>query len=539
MPQLVHQLARLGTAWLSQQIGEETIALLDHLDHRNLTPIRLAELLHDMVGTEGVLLDPVVREELIGALDQDDASQLARLLNVDASNPWEAVSGVKFRRGSGATGVLYRFFSCSLPETPDDLPDTTQPVSAVYPLFAHQRVACREVLAALEQEPRRVLLHMPTGAGKTRTAMNVVAHYLREVCRDDEVVVWLAHTEELCEQAAGEFARAWSTLGDREVALQRHFASHTLELSEAKPGLVLAGLQKLYKQSLSRQSDFLALGRRVRLVIMDEAHQATAPTYNLLLRLLAPSSRTAILGLSATPGRSWMDVDEDLKLADFFARKKVKIRVEGYDNPVQFLQDAGYLAHVEYEYINFEPKDGASLTREERAQLEAGLDIPRSVIERLAGDHVRNYQILLRTVAEANPETKILVFACGVRHAELLANLLKLKGVSAASVTGETPAAQRRNLIGQYLHTDAIQVLTNYGVLTAGFDAPRTNVAIITRPTRSVVLYSQMVGRAARGPKAGGNEYCKVVTVVDRIPGFRSIGEGFQFWDDVWELEKS
>ncbi len=67
-----------------------------------------------------------------------------------------------------------------------------------------------------------------------------------------------------------------------------------------------------------------------------------------------------------------------------------------------------------------------------------------------------------------------------------------------------------------------------------GFDAPRTNVAMIARPTRSVVLYSQMVGRAARGPRAGGNERCRVITVVDRIPGFRSIAEAFTFWEDIW-----
>jgi superfamily II DNA or RNA helicase len=51
---------------------------------------------------------------------------------------------------------------------------------------------------------------MPTGSGKTRTAMNVVANYLRN--REKGVVVWLAHSEELCEQAADEFAKAWGAL---------------------------------------------------------------------------------------------------------------------------------------------------------------------------------------------------------------------------------------------------------------------------------------------------------------------------------------
>ena len=58
---------------------------------------------------------------------------------------------------------------------------------------------------------------------------------------------------------------------------------------------------------------------------------------------------------------------------------------------------------------------------------------------------------------------------------------------------------------------------------------------MIARPTKSLVLYSQMVGRAVRGPKAGGTETCEVVTVVDTtLPGFGDIGQAFLNWEDVW-----
>src|SRR5207249_4103894 len=120
-------------------------------------------------------------------------------------------------------------------------------------------------------------------------------------------------------------------------------------------------------------------------------------------------------------------------------------------------------------------------------------------------DHMRNLLVLNRIMKEADERGKIIAFACSVPHANLLANLLRLRGYTAASVTSSTPPATRRQLIAQYRDTDNLQILTNFGVLTMGFDAPRTNVAMIARPTRSVVLYSQMVGRAARGPRAGGN----------------------------------
>ena len=136
---------------------------------------------------------------------------------------------------------------------------------------------------------------------------------------------------------------------------------------------------------------------------------------------------------------------------------------------------------------------------------------------------------------EADRGGKILLYACSVEHANVLANLLVVKGYKAAAVSSRTPPDRRRKVIAEYRDTDAIQILTNYDVLTTGFDAPRTNVAVITRPTRSVVLFSQMVGRAARGPKAGGNLNCRIITVIDQIPGYRSIAEGFGYWEGIWD----
>ena len=136
---------------------------------------------------------------------------------------------------------------------------------------------------------------------------------------------------------------------------------------------------------------------------------------------------------------------------------------------------------------------------------------------------------------EADRGGKILLYACSVEHANVLANLLVVKGYKAAAVSSRTPPDRRRKVIADYRETDAIQILTNYDVLTTGFDAPRTNVAVITRPTHSVVLYSQMVGRAARGPKAGGNLTCRIITVIDQIPGYRSIAEGFGYWEGIWD----
>ena len=78
-------------------------------------------------------------------------------------------------------------------------------------------------------------------------------------------------------------------------------------------------------------------------------------------------------------------------------------------------------------------------------------------------------------------------------------------------------------------------VLVNFGVLTTGFDAPRASAVVIARPTQSLVLYTQMVGRGIRGPKAGGTKECTILTVVDpNLPGFGDVAKAFLNWEDVW-----
>lgn len=537
MPKLDTTVARLGATRVAEFLNPSTIRLLDALDLGTLTSTKLAKLVVQQLGATNLLLDPATRSELIEALPRIDAEHLSRLLQANGANPWSAIASVGFPVGDPATDALFTYFGYPPPREAgrDEGPLPLELVKSDYTLFAHQRVAYRQTLSRLAVPPRRVLLHMPTGAGKTRTAVNVIADFLRDHANEQEVVVWLAHSEELCEQAAQEFSKAWRILGNRDISLFRQFGPHRNDLEQVRGGFLIGSLQLMYSRSLADQTQFLDLARRVRLVVMDEAHQAVAPTYNQLLRLLAPTEQTAILGLSATPGRSWLDAGEDLRLAEFFHRTKVTLEVEGFSNPVDFLQAEGYLARVEYLRLPYAPGEEITLTEAERAAIRQGFDVPDRLILQLGNDQRRNLLLIRNIMAEADRGGKIIVFACSVDHAYLLSDLLRLRGYHAAAITSSTPREKRRQTIGAYRDTDDIQILTNFGVLTAGFDAPRTNVAVIARPTQSVVLYSQMVGRAARGPLVGGNESCRILTVIDDLPGFRDIAEAFTFWDDIWD----
>ena len=168
--------------------------------------------------------------------------------------------------------------------------------------------------------------------------------------------------------------------------------------------------------------------------------------------------------------------------------------------------------------------------------MATALDLPRSLLAQLADDHLRNLKIANEVRDLARRHKRILVFTATVEHAHLLSMVLRAIGISAAAVTATTESSSRAASIQWYRkHTDDVRVLVNFGVLTTGFDAPRTSAAVIARPTKSLVLFSQMVGRATRGEKAGGNREAEIVTVVDTdLPGFRSLTEAFTNWEDVW-----
>lgn len=403
-------------------------------------------------------------------------------------------------------------------------------VSGGRPLFPHQKRVALEVERYLYQEDGRVMMHLPTGVGKTRTAMSILASHLR---RRKGIVLWLAGTKELLEQAVDEFQATWEAVGDRTVECVRFWGGHSADLSCTEDGLVVAGLSKLHSYGRSRE-DLWSLGDRTTMVVFDEAHQAVAPTYkDLVDTIVTRNPKTPLLGLSATPGRTWARPEIDEALAALFYRNKVTVTYDG-ENPIRHLTESGYLSAVTFSLLNVEP--GLRLSTSELAHLAASLDMPIDVADRLGEDAVRNLRIVETVHDLAKRHSRILAYAPSASNATLLASVCRGIGVGASAVTANTDAEERARIVRRFRRPSAdAHVLWNYGVLTTGFDAPGASAALIARPTKSLVLYSQMVGRVVRGPRAGGTARCEVVTVVDtNLPGFRDVAEAFINWEDVW-----
>ncbi|MGN8171683.1 DEAD/DEAH box helicase [Agrobacterium sp. 22117] len=409
-------------------------------------------------------------------------------------------------------------------------------IATSFPLFAHQRSVVRRSYDRVlgPKATGRTVVHMPTGAGKTRTATHLVCRVLNE--QEPCIVVWLATSRELLEQAAETFELAWSALGNRSCELQRYWGDGPTPAEDIDDGIVIAGLAKMHAWLQRDSVAFLRFAARVRFVVMDEAHQAIAPTYRRVIETLCGVGHAAaLLGLTATPGRTWNNIKADQALSDFFEGSKVVLEVGDDPNPVRYLLDNGYLARPAFNQISYRPE--FRLTAAETRKLTAGDDYDEEALERLAGDTARNLAIV-ETGKDLvrRGHQRIILFATSVTHAKDMAAGLAANGIVSSVVSGETPKSQRSSTIRDFKMMDTTpQVLCNFGVLTTGFDAPRTSAAIIARPTKSLVLYSQMVGRATRGPRAGGNETCEILTVHDpAYPGFGDIAEAFFNWEDVW-----
>ncbi len=525
-------LSRADTA-LSELMPGGTLSLVTAIDPALVYPKNLIKVLLKLRPAHVLLDDASTRKQLLLMLPKKEAMDLAASLAWDQKGDvYHFLEQTRFRRAPERE-ALFSFFQISIPEVDaQEVVPTVVNVAPAFALFPHQARALRKVERHLGQEPRRALLHMPTGSGKTRTAMNVVANYLRR--RDKGVVVWLAHSEELCEQAWEEFQKAWTALGIREVPLVRYWGSYDADLRTVQDGVIIAGLKKAYSRLLNDDGQFRVLSTRDPLVVMDEAHQAIAPTYQLIIeQLLRPMSEAQFLGLSATPGRTWNEPDADRKLSAFFATRKVTLNVDGYDNPVAYLISEGYLAEPKFTQIRVAAK--VALTDAEQERIKETFELPMSVLERLGDDDQRNLLIVHHAEQLLKRHRRVILFAASVKQSDLLAAVLSARGYWAASITSKSLNGRAESIAAFKDHEDQPKILCNFGVLTTGFDAPRTSAALIARPTLSLVLYSQMVGRAMRGRVAGGNETCEIVTVVDTtLPGFDSVVDAFANWEDVW-----
>jgi len=522
---------------IGELIGSEELKILKTLGNTLSEQDSLVQLALNIHTPWGLLRSRDSRTLIINSLSKDDAEELALVIGLryTENTPYKALRRLRLRKNSIKEENFFGFFGVSLPEEEESpiITETVQDISTMHGLFAHQRVALSKIENLLDNEGGRAVLHMPTGSGKTRTAMNLAAKHLND--NEKTVVIWLAHSEELCEQAAEEFEKTWSHLGNRELSLRRFFGPH--EWKNTDDGIIIAGLSKLWHFVEKTETGLHLTAPNISLIIFDEAHQSIAQTFQLPVEIITTrNSKCKLLGLTATPGRTWNDIFEDEKLSEFYNRKKVSLEVEGYDSAIDFLIDEGYLSKPYFHPLEYTSSENY-ITEKSLQKSEGSSDFSTKLLKSLSKDGMRNAEIVLKARdLILRDHQRILIFAINVQHARSLSSILNFHNFNSDVITGQTDPVTRKRAIERFKQEGGeARILCNYGVLTTGFDAPKTSAAIIARPTESLVLYSQMVGRVIRGPKVKGTKEAEIWTVVDtNLPGFGDLVEGFTNWDDVW-----
>ena len=308
---------------------------------------------------------------------------------------------------------------------------------------------------------KRVCAVMPTGAGKGQT----IGAIARGAAGKGRRVLVLAHRAELIEQLSAT-VRAWG-----------------LEPDLIAPGLQLQG-QQVAVGSVQTVVRRLAQLPAPDLIIQDEAHHLVAG--NSWGRIINAWPGAHLIGKTATPER--------------LDGKGLGVEAGGFFQALVLGPSAAWL--VEQGWLA-RPRvfswPGARNSKLRRRMGDFDLELAaRAFGDRAAiGDAVSHYRRRL------HPATAIC-FCCTIQHAEQMATAFRADGIRAAAVSGGTPAEERSRLIAG-LGTGEVEVLTSCMIISEGTDIPSVGGAILMRPTASLSLYLQMVGRALR-PAPGKHE---------------------------------
>ena len=317
-------------------------------------------------------------------------------------------------------------------------------------LRPYQVEAVENIRAAIRAGKRRILLTLPTGAGKTLTAASMIAGALARERRSQ----FVAHRKELIDQTVTAFAR----LGITSV------------------GVVRAGDKRRDSSQPIQVSSIQTLANRVQpdfdIVFVDEAHRSNAKSY--LEHVFARHKRAIIIGLSATPCRGDgkpLDMFDELivgaKYSELIAGGFLAAPL-GYSTPM--LPDLSTVRTTAGEYNQADLEDAVNRGA-------------------LIGD--------LYTQWAKHPPARTVAFAVSVAHSRAIVERFVAEGVRAEHLDGTTPEDERAAILAR-LASGETTLVSNVGVLCEGWDLPSCKRLIVARPTKSLGLWLQMAGRILR-----------------------------------------
>ena len=351
------------------------------------------------------------------------------------------------------------------------------PMRQPFRLRPYQKKAVAAVVSGYtESQRRRMLLYLPTGAGKTVIATHIIKAL--RASKDFGKVLFVAHRREIIDQTAR--------------TIRRHLPGIKVQIEQGKrtasgkASIVLASVQSMVRRKENYDPKDYAL------IICDECHRALAPSWGEVIDYFhnRAGQDTLLLGMTATPQRT-----DGRSALDIFGETAFEISRPD-------LEDLGYLVPMRY----FTIRGNLAL---DKVKMSAG-DFQVGALSRVMNTPT-NRALTLKAWLEQGEGKKTITFCAGVDHALDLAADFTALGVRAEKIDGKSK--DRAGILKRFADGE-IRVLTNYGVLTEGFDDPSVECILMARPTTSPLVYTQCIGRGLR--TAPGKHACIVIDIVDR-----------------------
>ena len=354
-------------------------------------------------------------------------------------------------------------------------------------LRQYQKDTLNDIIRSQRGGNKNILLQAATGSGKTVMASAFVKHMIEQ----NKNVLFLAHRRELITQCSDKLTKEGIKHGIIMAGETAPFWHNTQ----------VASIDTLRSRSITNKTEELP---KADLVIIDEAHRSLSRTYLKIIGMYADSQ---VLGLTATPIRS------DGKGLGYIFSDMVKAP------SIATLIEQGHLVSCQYFAPTIPDLNGIQnyMGDYNATELANRMDKPK-----LIGDIVSSWKKI------ANNK-KTIVFASSVAHSKNLAESFIDIGVKAAHIDGTTDHAERERVLNEFNNGD-MKIICNCMVLTEGFDCPPAEVCVLARPTKSLGMYIQMVGRVLR-PYEGKTH----ATIIDHSGAVYT--HGFVEDDIEWHLD--
>lgn len=350
-------------------------------------------------------------------------------------------------------------------------------------LREYQSVGIRQIFEAWNPEKknlRNVLFQMPTGTGKT----TVFSEIVRRACVKKKKVLIVVHRTELVEQIADRLEQ-FNVEAGKITAKQK-----------VQPKL---DIQVATIQTLSKREKPLA-----DIVIIDECHHSKAATYKALWDFY-PDAR--FLGVTATPTR---------------------INGEGFEELFDLLITLGNLSYfIKNNYLV--PIKHLVCSIPDLSKVKQKMkDYDNKMLSNVMLDNSLMAN-LVESYQKHTSGKKAIVFAVDIEHSQCIVERYKMANIPAAHVDAKTPKKERLDILNKF-KSGEILVLSNVDIVSEGFDVPDCEVVQLARPTKSLVLYLQQVGRCMRPSE--GKEFGYILDNAGLW-----LEHGLSYIDREWTLE--